>query len=500
VFMPLHAEVPRGADETNGAESGDGNRGLALTAICLGFMMITLDATIVNVALPAIHQSVGGNLATLQWVVDAYTIVLAAFLLSAGWVADRLGARRIFYVGLTVFVIGSAACAAATNETVLVITRAVQGFGGAALLPASLAMIVHEFPRHEDRARALGLWGGLGGLGSAAGPVLGGLAVGLVSWRLIFVVNVPLGLLAFWLTRRAVSETPHHAGGSFDVPGQILGVATLGLLVGAFIEAGQEGWTATLTLALFASGLVLAAAFVTVEARRAQPMLPLAIFGRSSFRGGVSIGLLFNFCLYGSFFCLALYLEQTLGLGALAAGLYLLPMTVMIGLASLLSGRLIARYGTRLPLLLGAGGGLTGALLFTALGPGGPKVLFLVASFAFGWAALAMPAMTTLTVQSVPPRQSGLGSGVLNAARQTGGAFGVAVLGSLLGGSTHSATGAAVLRVPLSVTAVAFAAIGVLTLLSTRSDEAGQRAADSVRSREVRRPPNGARPRAAGSG
>jgi len=444
---------------------------MALAAICLGFVMITLDATIVNVALPAIRASVGGSVTGSQWVVDAYTIVLAALLLSAGSAADRLGARRLFVVGLAVFTVGSAACAAAPTEVALVVTRAVQGAGAAALLPASLALIVHQFPDRARRMRALGIWGGMSGLGLAAGPVLGGLAVGLVGWRAIFVVNVPVALLAVGLTRRAVAESPHRRGAAFDLPGQLLSAAALAALVAGFIEAGPLGWTAPATLVLFGAGLAAGVAFVVVEGRRTSPMLPLAVFRSVPFRGGVLFGVLFNFTLYGVLFCLSLYLEQTLGYSALAAGAILLPLTVAIGGNALASGRLTARLGSRVPMTIGATAGLVGAVLFALLGTGGPLALLVVGSLVFGCSAQAMPAMTSLTMHALPASQAGLGSGVLNAARQTGGALGVAVLGSLLSGPSTGTGGAVTLHLAMAVAAVGYlgmAALAVTTAGRTR--------------------------------
>ncbi|HEX3873230.1 MAG TPA: MFS transporter [Solirubrobacteraceae bacterium] len=403
-----------------------------LVAVCLGFFMIQLDATVVNVALPAIGRDVGGSFAGLQWVVDSYTLVLAAAMLCAGSLADRLGARRLFELGLIGFGIGSAACAAAPDLVVLICARAVQGAGAAALLPCSLALTAHEFPNGRARARALGVWGGFGSLGMACGPLFGGLAVGLVSWRLIFVINIPAGLLAMGLVRRFVGETPRTAGGRLDLAGFVLGTCGLGLATAGFIESGQAGWTAPLPIGLLAAGILAGGVFWVVERRTARPLVPVGLFANRPFTAAVGVGFLFNLCFYGALFCVSLYLQRTRGESPLDAGLEILPMTVFVGLGSLASGRLIARFGPRLPMLAGLGMAGCGAGLLGMVGPSAPLGLVLAGSICLGLCSLAMPAMTSVAVGAVDAERTGLASGVFNAARQTGGALGVAVLGALL--------------------------------------------------------------------
>src|SRR5580692_5988220 len=220
-----------------------------LTAICLGFLMITLDATIVNVALGPIGNDLGGAVSTAQWIVNGYTLAFAALLLSAGALADRLGLRNGFLVGLAVFGLGSAGCACATSLTVLIVARVVQGAGAAALMPCSLGLIAHMFPDPGERRRALAVWGGASGVGLAAGPVLGGILTYAFGWRAIFLVNLPIAVAAAELLRRHVAETPRHRH-PFDPPGQVLGSAGLAALTGGFIIAGSQGWDRSLTLAL----------------------------------------------------------------------------------------------------------------------------------------------------------------------------------------------------------------------------------------------------------
>ncbi|WP_410623317.1 MFS transporter [Amycolatopsis sp. cmx-8-4] len=405
---------------------------LALTAVCLGFLMITLDATIVNLALPAIGADFGEpSTAALQWVVDAYTVTLAAFLLTWGAAGDRWGSRRVFEAWVAVFVLASIACALAGSAAWLIAARAVQGAGAAALLPSSLALIVHQFPDPRERARALGVWGGMSGAGLAAGPVLGGLAVGLADWRLVFAVNVPVGIVAIVLTRRAVAEPPRHASTRLDLAGQLTGTASLACLVAGFIESGHAGWLAPLTLTLLAGGVVAGAVFVIVERRVPDPVLPLGVLRIRNFAVATGIGGLFNFCLYGTLFSLALYLQRAWSLGALAAGLALVPLTVAVGLNAFFSGRLTGRFGARVPMIAGALAGFAGSAGFALLPADRAIVVFVLVSVVFGCCSLAMPAMTSLAVNSLPDK-AGLAAGVLNASRQTGGAIGVALVGALL--------------------------------------------------------------------
>ncbi|QWF82961.1 MFS transporter [Amycolatopsis sp. CA-230715] len=402
------------------APTAAGSR-LALTAVCLGFLMITLDATIVNLALPAIADDFGGTgIAGLQWVVDSYTIALAAFLLMWGWAGDRFGARRVFVLGTAIFVVASAACAVATGLAVLIVARAVQGFGAAALLPSSLALIVHQFPDARERARALGVWGGMSGIGLAAGPVLGGLSVGLLDWRLVFAVNVPVGLAGIGLARRHVLESEPYQGKRVDWTGQLLGTAALACLVAAFIESGAAA------IALFAGAFATTVAFVVVQRRIPEPLVPPAVLRIRAFSAATAIGWLFNFCLYGVLFCLALVLQRTWQLSPLAAGMALVPVTVAVGCGAFVSGRLIARWGPKAPMFAGASAGLVGSAGLALAGH--ELAWFFAASVLFGCCSLAMPAMTSVAMGAVPDRP-GLAAGVLNAARQTGGAIGVAVVG-----------------------------------------------------------------------
>ena len=412
---------------------GRGRTAAALISVCLGFFVIQLDVTIVNVALPAIQGEIGGSLAGLQWVVDAYTLALAAIMLTAGSTADRAGARKVFTVGLAAFAAGSAACAAAPALGVLIAARAVQGLGASAMLPCSLALLVHQFPDPRARARALGVWGGMGSLGVALGPVAGGVLVTVAGWRSIFLVNVPICLLTITLLRRYADESPKNPDRRADLPGLLLGVTMLAALTASFITAGQQGWLAPLPAALLGAGLLTAWLFLRAERRHPHPLLPLALFRSPNFSGATAVGMIFNLVLYGSLLCLSFYLQEARHESVLATGLLLVPSSVFVGLGSLASGRLTARLGPRPPMIAGLTLAAAGTALLATAGTSTSLALILAGSLLIGLISLAMPAMTAAVVGAAGPEHAGVASGVLNAARQSGGALGVAVLGSLLG-------------------------------------------------------------------
>jgi DHA2 family methylenomycin A resistance protein-like MFS transporter len=435
---------------------------LGLTAVSLGFVMITLDATIVNVALGPIGIDLGGAVSTAQWIVNGYTLAFAALLLSAGALADRVGLRTGFLLGLAVFGLGSAACACATSLAGLIVARVVQGAGAAALMPCSLGLIAHMFPDPGERRRALAVWGGASGIGLALGPVLGGILTAGLGWRSIFLVNLPIAAAAAELLRRHVEETSRHRH-PLDLRGQTLATVALASLTGGFIIVGSQGWGGNLTLALLAAGIASAVAFTVVERVIEHPMVDPVLFRERTFSIAVAIGVIFNFCLYGSIFCLAIDLHRTLGLDALDAGLALLPMTVVTGAMALLSDRLISRIGEWAVIIVGLTAGACGALLISVAPTGGVAIL-IASSLPIGITALAMPAMTAVAMSDAPSHRTGLASGVFNASRQTGGALGVAVLGALLIGASSNVS----LRPSFLATAGAYAAGTALALTGWR--------------------------------
>ncbi len=404
---------------------------LALVALCMAFFVVQLDATVVNVALDTIGRDLGGGIGDQQWIVASYTVALAAGMLTAGSLGDRYGARRVCVVGLVVFGLASAACTFAPSIAWLVAARTVQGFGAAGLLPCSLALIVGQFPDPKKRAGALGVWGGIGSLGMATGPVVGGSLIALADWRAIFLINVPVCVVTIALAYLSVVESPRRERKT-DPVGLVLGIVALGALTGGLIEAGQRGWTDAFSLALIGVGIVGAVVFVLAERRRAEPMLPMSMFSSRPFSGGSAAGGIFNFCLYGTLLVVSLFLQGTLGESAFRAGMFVLPLTVAVGIGATLSGRLTARFGSRLPMLGGYVMGALGTVILALAGSTGPLWLVVTGSVVLGFCSIAMPAMTSVTMSGVDSAHTGLGSGVLNTARQAGGALGAAVFGTLL--------------------------------------------------------------------
>jgi DHA2 family methylenomycin A resistance protein-like MFS transporter len=393
--------------------------------------MITLDATIVNVALGAISHDLGGGPSIAQWVVDGYTVAFASLLLLTGSLADRIGVRRGFAVGLAVFVAASAACAVASSIAVLIAARVAQGIGAAWLLPCSLALITHTFTEQQARRRALAIWGAVSGIGLASGPVLGGILVTSVGWRAIFLANIPVALAAAWLLVRHADETSRGRQ-RFDLPGQVLAMFSLAAFTAGFISAGAHGWTAAITLAFVICGGLMSTAFVLVERTVPRALVDPKIFRNHTFTTAVAIGFLFNFCLYGSIFCLAVGLEGLRGLNAFETGFALLPMTVATAAMALFAGRLVPRLGEWRVLGAGLTAGAVGATLVALNGRHAHLAVLLISTVPIGFTALAMPAMTGLAMASAPTLGLGLAAGVFNTSRQAGGALGVAVLGTVL--------------------------------------------------------------------
>ena len=413
--------------------SGYRRRG-ALIAALLGFFVVMLDTTVVNVALARIGADLGAPVASLQWIVDAYALTFAALQLSAGAACDRMGARSIHLLGLVVFGLLSTACALAPAGGALIAFRALQGVGAAAIVPASLAMLSLIHDRPADRARAIGLWGGAGGVAAAVGPVAGGLLVTWTGWRFVFWVNLPLVAVGMWLTARCLPEpvarSPRRRGG--DLSGQILSVIGLAAATYGIIAAGEHGWSLVAVLSTLA-GLILLVAFIVVERIASRPMLPTVVFSRPRFAVAAAVGFALNTGFFGQLFVLALFLQRYLGYSPWLAGLALAPQACSAVIASPLGGRMTARIGafpTMLTGLLTGAAGFAGLALATASTPY-PLVAALTFLGGFG-TALTMPAATSAAVASAPVGYTGVAGSVINAARQTGSVVGVAVLGSLI--------------------------------------------------------------------
>ena len=392
-----------------------------LLASATGFLMISLDATIVNVALPTLGRDLHAGLARLQWVVDGYTLMFAGLLLTCGALGDRLGARRVYAGGLGLFVAASLACGLAVSPGMLVAARFVQGAGAAVMLPASLAMIRHAHPDPARRTRAIAIWAAAGGAAVAAGPVLGGLLIATLGWRSLFLVNLLIGTAGLAATVRA-EATPPGAGRRLDLPGQGLSVFALCALTFGLIEGS---WPA------LAAAAVSAVVFIGWERRAPEPMLPVRLFKDPAFASANAVGFGLNFAYYGIVFLLSLFLQGEQGHSALATGLMFLPMTATVTAANLYGGRLTARRGPRLPM---AGGQLLFAAgLFGLLAAGSDTTMIWLAMVPIGiGGGVTVPAITSALLESVEPAYAGVASGALNGSRQVGGAVGVALFGTLV--------------------------------------------------------------------
>ncbi len=407
-----------------------------IAATSFGFVVSQLDVTIVNVALPNMAERLGASVSGLQWVVDAYALLFASLLLSAGALGDRLGAKHVYIGGFLLFAVASLGCGLAPNATVLIAARAVQGMGAAALVPPSLALLTHACGDDAKvRARAIGLWTAAGGISIAAGPVAGGFLIGWFGWRSIFLVNLPLVAAGIALTWRFVPETPRNGGGRhLDLIGQAFAIIALIGLTGAIIEMGPRGWDDGYVQIAFAGGGAAAIVFILVEAMRANPMLPLSFFRIRTFSAAVAVGTLVNLAYYGTIFVLSLYLQQARGYGVIAAGLAFLPLTATFILSNILAGTLVGHFGSRLPMAGGFLVAASGYLLLRLLDGATPFWLmvpgFVLIPLGMG---CGVPAMTAAMLSSVERKFSGTASGVLNTARQAGGAVGVAAFGALVG-------------------------------------------------------------------
>jgi MFS transporter, DHA2 family, methylenomycin A resistance protein len=408
-----------------------------LLATSISYVIVILDTSIVNVALERIATGLAGSVAGLQWVVNAYTLSFASLLLSGGTLADRFGARAVYMAGLASFTLASTLCGAAPSLAVLIAARVLQGVGAALLVPASMALINRTWPDSRERAAVFGMWAGLGGAAMAAGPLLGGVLIGLSGWRSIFLVNVPVcvaGIVMAWrVGHRVVRRTPHAAPRPFDLAGQLAGMATLASLNVSIIEAPVYGWHSATLAGWVAATLSAGVLFVVIETRRTHPMLPFDLFRQPLFSGSVIASMVSAFTFYGLLFTLSLYLQQQRGYTPLRVGLAFLPLTIVVPAGSLLSKRAVQWLGPR---WLVAGAfvlAATGYLALMTVGPAAPYGMLALPLPAIGLAAsLITPATTAALMGCVDGHRAGIAAGVLNAARQTGAALGVATAGALI--------------------------------------------------------------------
>jgi DHA2 family methylenomycin A resistance protein-like MFS transporter len=405
----------------------------ALYAICFGFFLVLLDTTALNVAIAAMEHEFGGVISGLQWVVNSYTLVFASLLLVCGATGDRFGARLLYQGGLLLFTGTSLLCALSPGINFLIGMRILQGLGAAMMLPASLSLLSHAFPKPEERAHAVAFWASMVSLGFAAGPVLGGLLTSCFGWRSIFWINVPVGILALTMVRRFVTEArvpnPRH----IDWAGQFMLSLALFCLTYALIQAGKAGWGAPSIVTAFALAILFAILFVLIERRSSFPVMPGNLFSKPAFSICVLIGLVLNFSMYGILFVESLYLQNVRHLSALAAGLIILPFTGLPTITTRLIGNRNGGSHIKPRLIIGQLIAVVGAatLGFECWATGYWPILL-----GFGLLGVAMgfimPAMTAGVLISAPTHMSGLASGILNSSRQVGGVLGVALMGTFM--------------------------------------------------------------------
>jgi EmrB/QacA subfamily drug resistance transporter len=409
-------------------------RRLVILLICSSSLFITyLDSTILNVALPTLQKDLHASIAGLQWVSDAYLLVVASLLMLTGSTADRIGRRRVFLLGLAGFSLGSLLCSLAPDTGSLIALRMLQGLGGSMLTPVSLSIVRNTFHDPRERAQALGIWSGVFGVAAACGPVAGGVLVTSVGWRSIFWVNVPIGIAMIAATLRCVPESRAPKPRRVDVPGQLLMIVFLGALTYAVIQGPVSGWAAPPILALLAVAALSAAAFAAVERRRAEPLLELRFFRSPPFTGASVIAVLAFVVLGGFLFVITLYLQQVRGDSPLRAGLSLLPATILIAAAAPVAGQVNGRRGPRVPLVAGGLLIAAGMALLLGLGPGTSFTLIAVAlALAGAGLGLVNPPITNAGVSGMPPAQAGVAGAVISASRQFGSVLGVAVTGDLV--------------------------------------------------------------------
>lgn len=415
-------------------------RFVVLATCCLSLFLVTMDVTIVNVALPSIRRDLQASVAGLQWAIDGYTVVVACLLLLSGSTADRFGRRRTFQLGLTLFGLGSLLCSLAPTTVALVAFRMLQAVGGSMLNPVAMSIIVNTFTDPRERARAIGVWGGVFGVSMAAGPLLGGVLVEHVGWRSIFWINVPVVLLALGLTARFVPESKADTPRRFDPVAQLLVMVGLFALTSAVIDGRRAGWSAWPITTGFGLTLACAVALVIWESRRAEPLLDLRFFRSVPFSSTTLLAVLGFAAFSGFLFLNSLYLQEARGLRASTAGLMTLPVAVALAVCSPLSGRLVGAGRARLAVLV-AGLALTGgALVLTRLETGTPLLVLVAvyAVFGVGMGMINAP-ITNTAVSGMPRSQAGLAAAVASTSRQVGASLGVALAGSLAGGGIEAA-------------------------------------------------------------
>jgi EmrB/QacA subfamily drug resistance transporter len=404
-----------------------------LGTMCFGLFMVMLDNTVVNLALPTIQKQLGSGISGLQWIVDAFILLLAALMLTGGTLGDLYGRKRAFMSGMAVFTAGSLLCALAPSIPVLIAGRMVQGVGAAVMMPSTLSILTNTFQDPKERAQAIGMWAGVSGIALALGPAVGGIMVDAFGWESIFYLNVPIGLIALAIAARLVPESKSPEGRALDLVGQALAIVGLGTLTYAFIEANTHGWGSVLIISLFVVAAVVLTAFVLWERRTGSPVLQLGFFKNVTFSGANLVGLLVSFGFFGGLLYLSLFMQSVQGFTPTEAGVRQLPSTLAVMVVAVLSGRIAGRIGARAPMTVGMlilGGGILSFLTVETTTPYS-HYWWILAVVGVG-GGLVMSPLTTAVMSTVPVARAGMASATTNTMRQVGGVFGIAVLGSIL--------------------------------------------------------------------
>jgi len=412
---------------------------LVLAICCMSLLLVGMDVTIVNVALPAIQHSLHATISGLQWVLDAYTLVVASLLMFSGSMSDRFGRRLVFQIGLGLFCAGSLLCSIAHSINGLILFRAMQGLGASMLNPVALSIVANVFPKPRDRARAVGIWGAVAGVSLAVGPVIGGALTQAIGWRAIFWINLPIGFAAVLLAAKFVPESKAPRARTFDPVGQALVFIGLTSLTYAIIEGSHAGWTSASIVALFATAAVSLGTFLIYEPRRTDPLIDLRFFRSIPFSSAALLGLLAFSSFAGFLFLNALYLQQARGFSALHTGLYTLPLAIMMFVCSPLSGRMVGSFGTRPSVMIAGVGFVLSTLILTRLTTATPLSLLMVAYALFGIGlGMINPAISNNAVSGMPLTQAGVAAAIASTSRQVGAALGVAIAGTVVSTSRAS--------------------------------------------------------------
>ena len=467
---------------------------LVLAICCMSLFIVGLDSTIVNVALPSIGRELHSSVSGLQWTIDAYTLVLASLLMLSGSTADRIGRRRTFQAGLAVFTTGSLLCSLAPSLGWLIAFRMVQAVGGSMLNPVAMSIITNTFTDRRERARAIGVWGAVFGLSMALGPVAGGALVDSVGWRGIFWVNIPVGIAAIVLCALFVPESKADRARRPDPVGQVLLIVLLASLTYAIVEGPARGWGSPLIAGQFGLATVALAVFVPYELRRTEPLLNPRFFGSAPFAGATVTAVIAFAALGGFLFLNTLYLQDVRGFSALTAGLYLLPMAATMAVCAVLSGRLVAARGARIPLVISGLGFIAGGILLSMITDYSSPGFLLPSYVIFGIGiGLVNAPITNSAVSGMPRQQAGVAAGVASTSRQIGTSLGVAVMGSVLSGNLHGGMRAGFVdasRPGWFIVAACGAVILVLALVTTGpwAQRTAKRTADLLSPADERSP------------